>query len=346
MEQAYAYRRQLKDEGRNTEQGFVKLTVNSIYGKTVQNQERYRNSTHYFDPISFSRAQVDGAVADFNTEIFEPDAFMATVRRVRAADKNVNRSPVQVGWAVLEESKLDLAIKYWVGLKSVLPRMVPLFTDTDSIALEIIGPEDPVPLLAQANLDLPVELDLLGDAKVAEFELIYRDVISKPSMDRLKELRGKLGALADECGGLKILSVVCLGVKKYSILLSKDKQVQKAKGVARSIRERTKHDEYLRIHSENAVRYDSSVQLRSTNHQMQITLEEKKTYRVMNDKAFQLTKEYCRPLGHWRNAYVGLWMKIQGRKPIFDKIMEYVRGPAPRMHPELMSRYKHRFTGR
>ena len=60
---------------------------------------------------------------------------------------------------------------------------------------------------------------------------------------------------------------------------------------------------------------------------MLITQEEKKTYGVMNDKAFQLTREYCRPLGHWRNAYTGLWMKIEGRKPIFDNIMEFVRGP-------------------
>ena len=86
MEKSYAYRRQLKDEGKDTEQGFVKLCVNSIYGKTVQNQEKYFNTTHYFDPVSFSRAQADAAVADFNTEIFEPDAFLGTVRRVRSTD--------------------------------------------------------------------------------------------------------------------------------------------------------------------------------------------------------------------------------------------------------------------
>ncbi|CAE7779848.1 unnamed protein product, partial [Symbiodinium necroappetens] len=118
MDRSYAYRRELKDEGRDTEQGFVKLTVNSIYGKTVQNQERFHNSTHYFDPVSFSRAQAGRPVMDFGTDIFERDAFMGTVYRVRKAKSNVNRSPVQVGWAVLEESKLDLAIKYWVGLKS------------------------------------------------------------------------------------------------------------------------------------------------------------------------------------------------------------------------------------
>jgi len=334
MEQSYAYRRQLKEEGKHTEQGFVKTTVCSIYGKTVQDQERYCNSTHYFDPVSFSRAQVDRTVADFDTEIFEHDAFLGTVRRVRTGKRNVNRSPVQVGWAVLEESKLDLAVKYWVGLKSVLPKMVPLFTDTDSIALEVIGNVDPIPLLAQANIDLPVEFDLIGDADVAKFEQIYGAKISKVAMDKLKDLRGKLGALSDECGGRDILSVVCLAVKKYSMLLTENKQIQKAKGVARSVRERTKHDEYLRIHSEKAIRYDGSVQLRSQHHQVLITREEKKSYGVMNDKAFQLTREFCRPLGHWRNAYTGLWVKIEGRWPIFDNIMEFVRGPVPVMRED------------
>ena len=106
MDKSYAYRRQLKDEGKDTEQGFVKLCVNSIYGKTVQNQEKYLNTTHYFDPVSFSRAQADAAVADFNTEIFEPDAFLGTVRRVRDAKRNVNRSPVQIGYAVVCNSSL------------------------------------------------------------------------------------------------------------------------------------------------------------------------------------------------------------------------------------------------
>ena len=72
-----------RTRARTPNRAFVKTCVNSIYGKTVQNQEKYLNTTHYFDPVSFSRAQADAAVADFNTEIFEPDALLGTVRRVR-----------------------------------------------------------------------------------------------------------------------------------------------------------------------------------------------------------------------------------------------------------------------
>ncbi|CAE7271576.1 unnamed protein product, partial [Symbiodinium microadriaticum] len=55
---------------------------------------------------------------------------------------------------------------------------------------------------------------------------------------------------------------------------------------------------------------------------------------VLNDKAFHITREYARPLGHWRNAFVGLWVKIEQRMPIFEKILEFVRGPAPQMREE------------
>ncbi|CAE7610196.1 unnamed protein product, partial [Symbiodinium necroappetens] len=321
MEKSYAYRRQLKDEGRDTAQGFVKLCVNSVYGKTVQNQEKYLNTTHYFDPVSFSRAQADPAVADFNTEIFEPDAFLGTVRRVRSAKRNVNRSPVQVGWAVLELAKLHLSIQYWVGIKATLPKVV-------------IGDVDPVPLLAEANLKLPVEFDLIGDLDVVEFERFYRGKISEPALAKLRQLRGKLGALSNECSKHAILSVVCLAVKKYSILLDSDVQIQKAKGVPEIIRKQVRHQEYLRIHEENAIRYDASTQLRSSQHQIHAVEERKKTYGVLNDKGFQLTKEYVRSLGHWRNAFLGLWRRIEGRADLFNLIMEFERGPLPPMRPE------------
>ena len=68
------------------------------YNEHCANQERYRNSSYYFDSVSFSRAQVDRAVADFDTEIFERGAFMGTVHRVRTGKRNVNPSPIQVGW--------------------------------------------------------------------------------------------------------------------------------------------------------------------------------------------------------------------------------------------------------
>ena len=334
MEKSYAYRRQLKDEGKDTEQGFVKLCVNSIYGKTVQNQEKYLNTTHYFDPVSFSRAQADAAVADFNTEIFEPDAFLGTVRRVRSAKRNINRSPVQIGWAVLELSKLHLCVQYWAGIKATLPKVVPLLTDTDSILMEILGGDDPVPLLAEANLKLPVEFDLIGDLDAGKFERLYRGKISEPALAKLRQLRGKLGALSNECSKRAILSVVCLAVKKYSILLDSDVQIQKAKGVPQIVRKRVRHREYLRIHEENAIRYDSSTQLRSSQHRIHAVGETKKTFGVLNDKAYQLTKEFCRPLGHWRNAFAGLWQQIEGRAHVFDRIMEFARGPLPPMQAE------------
>ena len=52
---------------------------------------------------------------------------------------------------------------------------------------------------------------------------------------------------------------------------------------------------------------------------------------MTNDIAFQLTKDYCRRLGHWINAHLRLWTEIGRHTLIFEKIMEFVRGPAPAM---------------
>ena len=312
----------------------IARTTSSLHCLILSVQEKYLNTKHYFDPVSFSRAQADAAVADFNTEIFEPDAFLGTVRRVRDAKRNVNRSPVQIGWGVLELSKLHLCVQYWAGIKATLPRVVPLLTDTDSILMEVLGGDDPVPLLAEANLKLPVEFDLIGDLDADEFEQLYRGKITEPALAKLRQLRGMLGALSNECSKHVILSVVCLAVKKYSILLDSDVQIQKAKGVPQIVRKRVRHREYLRIHEENAIRRDSSAQLRSSHHQIRAVVESKKTFGVLNDKAYQLTKEFCRPLGHWRNAFAGLWQQIEGRAHVFDRIMEFARGPLPPMQAE------------
>ncbi|CAE7512145.1 unnamed protein product [Symbiodinium sp. CCMP2592] len=329
MVEAYNRRRELKDAGRDLEQGFEKIAINSIYGKTVQNQEKYRNTTHYFDPVAFSRAQAGDRVADFTVDIMERDAFLGSVHRVRPPSRNINRSPLQVGWAVLELSKLKIAVQYWMGVKAALPKVVPILTDTDSMLLEIIGDCDPVKLLAEGNLTLPAEFDLIGDLDVQKFEESFANVISFEGMQKLKELQGKMGALSDECAKWVVQSVVCLAVKKYSILLSEGKEIHKAKGVPKCVRDTAKHRDYLDIHEGNAVRHDSFTQMQSSGHQVFIATRRKLTFNVLNDKAFQLTKEYCRPMGHWRNAYLGIWLRLGGDGVLLLKILEYVRGVAP-----------------
>ena len=189
-------------------------------------------------------------------------------------------------------------------------------------------------LLAEANLHLPAEFDLIGDMDPAAFELTFGDSISEPAMKKLVELRGKLGALSNECSEQVILDVVCLAVKKYSILMSSLMEIRKAKGVPKSVRENSKHADYLRIHEENATSYDSFMQMRSSQHQVYIVSQRKKSFDVMLDKSFQLTQKYCRPSGHWRNAYLGVWQRLRGNDELFYMILEFVRGVPPKMKEE------------
>ena len=339
MVDCYDHRRRLKEQGRNVEQSFVKLCLNSVYGKTVQNQEKYRNATHYFSPTAFSKAQTCRRVADFNVEVLEDDAFLGTVQRVREGRQNVNKSPLQVGWGVLELSKLALAEQYWLGLKRALPRVIPLFTDTDSVCIQIIGDCSPVKLLAEANLRLPIEFgipiefDLIGEMSVDEFRRIYAEELSQEALTKLIELRGKLGALSDELSRCTIEDVVCLAVKKYSMLLSDGVEIRKGKGIPRCLLSNARHNDYVQTHLENSTSRGSFTQLRSSQHQVFIVTQTKKTFNVLIDKAYQLTRTYCRPMGHWKNSLLGVWLRLGRRDALLQLILEFVRGIPPNMNP-------------
>ncbi|CAE7676989.1 unnamed protein product, partial [Symbiodinium sp. CCMP2592] len=331
MRDAYERRRTLKELGRDVEQGFVKLCLNSVYGKTVQNQEKYRNSSHYFNAEAFSKAQTDRRVADFRVEIMEKDAFLGTVLRVRDARHNVNRSPIQVGWGVLELSKLALAKQYWLVLKPTLPRIVPIFTDTDSVCMEILGPCSPVKLLAEANLAIPdAALDLIGDMDPTVFEQIYGSEISVAAMARLMELRGKLGALSNECSKLAILDIVCLAVKKYSMLLSDGVEIRKGKGIPKNVLTTTRHADFIQTHLGNLTSHSSFTQLRASQHSIYIIEQSRKTLNVLIDKSFQINRCYCRPMEHWKNSLLGIWLRLKCSDTLLEIILEYVRGVPPK----------------
>ena len=118
--------------------------------------KRYLRDLKFFTCDAALRS-VDRAVADFGTKIFdECCAFMGAVHRARTGKRNVNRSPIQVG-CVLEESKLNLTVKHWVGLKSTLPITSALQKET----LKLSGRSSFTPVAKGRRLEssTPVRLD-------------------------------------------------------------------------------------------------------------------------------------------------------------------------------------------
>ena len=153
MQSCYEARLELKRQGRTIGAKMLKLVMNSIYGKLVQNMENYGNTSVYTDVKSFKRAQEQATASNWEIQVEEMEeggCFLGIVHRIRAKPQ-LQRSPVQVGWRVLELSRLMMLRNHYEGIKRIFPSARLLFTDTDSAMYQIFGDQDPVKLLAAAN---------------------------------------------------------------------------------------------------------------------------------------------------------------------------------------------------
>ena len=99
-------RRELKKAGRLLQAEVQKLTGNVQYGKMVQNQEKFRNTLVYTDPVKFQKKAAGPAMLDVRPQIAEDHAFLAFLDVAKAGRGAVLKSFLQSGWKVLEESRL------------------------------------------------------------------------------------------------------------------------------------------------------------------------------------------------------------------------------------------------
>ena len=193
--------RELKKAGRLLQAEVQKLTGNVQYGKMVQNQEKFRNTLVYTDPVKFQKKAAGPAMLDVRPQIAEDHAFLAFLDVAKAGRGAVLKSFLQGGWKVLEESRL-LMMKAHHRLrlifdghlmKSVDPILDSddlkpeqsnvrwLGGDTDSSVLQIYCHEDPQ-LLGGSPI-----FDVAGDAP-----------LKQASQDLALREAGALGNFSDE----------------------------------------------------------------------------------------------------------------------------------------------------
>jgi len=107
METCFADKKELKESGRKIAADAVKLTMNSLYGKCTQNQEKFKKSVLFLDPAKFFEAMASRAV-DVQLPAFnEPDAFLA-IAEFNRHNPSLLKSMPQVAWKILDEAKLQL----------------------------------------------------------------------------------------------------------------------------------------------------------------------------------------------------------------------------------------------
>ena len=209
--------------------------------------------------------------------------------------QGLHERPTQVGARTLQLSKLMMEKAYYLHMRRLFPKMRLLFTDTDSVMVQIFELQD----MAEANLN--------GAALFRQVKDRERDLSALSAAARSKAIKvmGQLGKLGDETFPARILEYVGLRSKMYSILTVQPdgarKEKRKIKGVPKKAVTNVRHLEYREVLEEGSERRAAFAQLRSRAHEIAVETVEKKSLSPFNDKVYGLDAHNLRPLGHWRN---------------------------------------------
>jgi hypothetical protein len=220
-----------------------KLMNNAPYGKTIENVAK-RSAIKVLTDLEKARRLAEKPQC-INFRLFNPDLVAVESRKVN----QVINKPFQLGFAVLEHSKLHMyrtyaTLKDWFG-----QRMRLLYTDTDSLILQFFTPN-----LYGELLDAP-QVRCLFD--FSEIPTNHPSGLSSPEDPN----KGKVGFFKDETKGNPIIEFVALKPKMYSFKVCEcqvpgstaeprvwDKQV--GKGIARATLKKTTHQQYLEMFQE------------------------------------------------------------------------------------------------
>ena len=112
IDACFEERAELKRNGRKLQANVVKLTMNVQYGKSVQDQECFRNTTVFTDPLKFAKKVAGANMLDMHIQIAENGGFLGLVDTAKGKSA-VLRSVPQVGLKTLEEAHLMLFLYHY-----------------------------------------------------------------------------------------------------------------------------------------------------------------------------------------------------------------------------------------
>ena len=279
------------------EKDVLKLIMNALYGKFLQNKENYTETHTFTDCEKWLRAtwKICGDKRHFDIiqgSVNSLESFLGTV--TTTPEKGiVLDTPRLQGFAILEITKL-IMLKLHRTFKNFYNQRATLcFTDTDSL-IYLLKTEDYKDDFEEINKTSPVQVFDLRET-------------GRPAPNA-----GKLGLAKDEAGskkGLRTLwELAATQPKMYSLkTIGADGVVScsmKGKGIpTRDLKRLQNHEDYV-----NTLKHpnlDPTIEfraMRSSRHQVEHRLIRKRGLTGDNDKVFQLGPNASRPLGHWRNA--------------------------------------------
>ena len=139
----------MKRQGRAVEAEMLKLVMNAIYGKLIQNVEGFKNSQLYTEVGKFVKAVNGRRMKDFDV-IFGDEEFSSA--SCTASAILCSRSPwCRQAGAFCASAGCRCSENHYEGIKPIFPTSKVTFTDTDSAHYWIFADEDPLHTLARAN---------------------------------------------------------------------------------------------------------------------------------------------------------------------------------------------------
>jgi hypothetical protein len=287
----------------------LKISANSLYGKTGQDPLKHRSMTPHFSRESYSKAA--SKATDFQEIYDDGDGFFGLTQPERRKDPLVN-TPRAVAFAILELSKLFmLKTHYEIFRKKYKSDAKLLMTDTDSLVYEI-KTENLWGELLEVN-DAPVTFDLYDTMPSVDAVRRFCPDISEARAEdifaELKRRHGALGAVKSESKEDTIVEFVGLAPKLYSMLLRRDFEgfvdYLRCKGVPTPVlKENADHENFVKMLFEPFVSNVTYKKLQSFNHQVYTLEMTKKMLTSLQEKTYQVSPTESRPLGHWRNGDV------------------------------------------
>jgi hypothetical protein len=198
--------RQTTETGRSV----IKVGLNSVWGKTLEDQKKFTNTQLCSNPLVFQKKVARKSCKDFC--ILDHKDFLGTYSTGVATVK-LDR-PKQIAWAVLDLSKV-MTYTWWYGIKDHWKGARLMYTDTDSFYVLL-----PEPLLPKAQ-----EWNMSAKARtIGTFDL-----------GKTAESPGAvLGSLKNELEGNTCIEAVFLGSKMYALKCER-KDCAKAKGIPRCV---------------------------------------------------------------------------------------------------------------
>ena len=269
------------------EKEFFKLMNNSVFGKTMENLRKRVSIELVKDADRAEKLVMKPNFADL--KIFDEFLIAIKMKKTRV----VMNKPIFAGMTILDLSKLLMFNFHYGYVKKKWKNVSVLYTDTDSLVLEI-ETED---FFADIAADVKEWFD------TNDFSPEHPAVLN--GMPIVPENKKKIGLMKDECCGAVMTEFVALKPKLYSFLTEEDEKIrekQKAKGVKKCIIKKSlRHENFVKCLNTGQSQMRKQSFFRSREHHLFTESLTKLALNPRDDKRVVLENGIdTLALGHWR----------------------------------------------